>query len=183
MICLKLLKNIFLSFLFIFCLTNFAQAKCNFGINIGENISKLKNELADEYVQGSLLTDIDSLAIEFCPNENFDENISVNFTFVGSELASIRLIAWNNKENITSNKLLLMNYAKQNYGDFDTGQNPKVFNYFKVWNDGIKLIVYKRMLNHLQIYEEEIYITNNIYQLKLDEVNALLELKKLKGKN
>ena len=47
-----------------------------------------------------------------------------------------------------------MNYAKK-FGDFDTGQNPKIFNYFKVWNDGDKLIVYKRILNHLQIYEEE----------------------------
>ena len=183
MIYSKTLKKLFLSFLFIFFLSNLAQAQCNFEIKIGENISKLKNELASQYEQNSILNDINSPATEFCPNENFDENIIVNFTFFETELASIRLIAENNKENITSNKLLLMNYAKQNYGDFNTGQNPKIFNYFKVWNDGDKLIVYKRILNHLQIYEEEIYISNNMYQLKLDEVNALQELKKLKGEN
>ena len=55
MIYLKLLKNIFLSFLFIFFLTNFAQAKCNFGINIGDNISNLKNELAEEFIEESII--------------------------------------------------------------------------------------------------------------------------------
>ena len=179
MIYLKLLKNIFLSFLFIFFLTNFAQAKCNFGINIGDNISNLKNELAEEFIEESIVNDISGPIIDFCPNENFDENIYVNFTFVKKELASIRIIVQNRtKENITSNKLSLMNYAKQNYGDFNTGQNPKAYNNFKVWRGNNNLIVYKRILNHKEIFEEEIYITNNIHQSKLDKANALLEANK-----
>ena len=80
--------------------------------------------------------------------------------------------------NITSNKLSLMNYAKQNYGDFNTGQNPKAYNNFKVWRGNNNLIVYKRILNHKEIFEEEIYITNNIHQSKLDKANALLEANK-----
>ena len=181
MICLNFIKNLFLSFIIIFFITNYAQAKCNFDIIIGEDISNLKKELARQHKPGSVLTEIYSPAQEFCPNENFDEKIYLNFTFIESELASIRIIARNNKENITTNKLLLMNYAKNNYGDFDTGQNPKTFNSFKVWNDGIKLIVYKRILNHLRIFEEEIYITNNEYQTKIDKVNALKESGRLRN--
>ena len=102
MISIKYIKKKILSFLLVIFFTNFAQAECNFGINIGENISNLKNELGRQHKVGSILTNIYSPALEFCPNENFDENISINFTFVESELASIRIIVRNNKENITT---------------------------------------------------------------------------------
>ena len=39
----------------------------------------------------------------------------------------------NDEENSESKKLTLMNYAKKVYGDFDTGQNPQIYNNYNIW--------------------------------------------------
>ena len=62
-----------------------------------------------------------------------------------------------------------MKYAKKVYGDFDTGQNPKIFNNFYAWEKNQNLIIYKRMYNEENLIDEEILITNDEYDLKLGE--------------
>jgi hypothetical protein len=73
-----------------------------------------------------------------------------------------------------------MNYAKKVYGNFDTGNNPKAFNNFKVWDTNQKVIVYKRMTNDEEIIEEELYISNKEYDQKLGEFYNQLEMDALK---
>jgi hypothetical protein len=60
-----------------------------------------------------------------------------------------------------------MNYAKKTYGDFDTGENPTIYNNFVVWETFGKIIIYKRLRSPQGRIEEEIYISNNEYDLKL----------------
>ena len=74
-----------------------------------------------------------------------------------------------------------MNYAKKVYGDFDTGQNPKAFNNFYVWEKNQNLIIYKRMLNPENLIEEEIMITNDEYDRKLGEFYNNLEMEVSEG--
>ena len=181
MIKFNFIKNFFLTILIIVFLINYAQAKCNFGIKIGDNVTKLKKELINIDNDDSVLVNIYASALNICPNENFDKNININFTFIENELASIRVIVNNGKDNITSNKLLLMNYAKENYGDFKTGQNPKAYNYFNVWKNIDEIIVYKRIINKFKIIEEEIFITNKTYNQKIKKINQEIELGRIRN--
>jgi hypothetical protein len=84
-----------------------------------------------------------------------------------SNLAAIKMVVLNDGKNTESNKLTLMNYAKKVYGDFDTGPNPQIFNYFNVWEKQNNVIVYKRLIENL--IDEEIFITNKEYNKKLIE--------------
>ena len=66
-------------------------------------------------------------------------------------------------------------YAKKVYGDFDTGQNPQIFNNFYAWEKNNKLVIYKRLLNSENLVDEEIFITNDEYDMKLGEFYYKLE--------
>jgi hypothetical protein len=68
----------------------------------------------------------------------------------------------------------LMNYAKRNYGDFDTGGNPEYFNSYHIWERVRKFIVYNRHLEK-DTWLEEIYISNDKYGEQLALRNNLLE--------
>ena len=89
------------------------------------------------------------------------------------------MIVLNDGNNTENNKLTLMNYAKKVYGDFDTGQNPEIFNNYNIWENGQSVVVYKRMSDQNDLYEEEIMITNVEYDKKLgmffNEVEAEAE--------
>ena len=74
-----------------------------------------------------------------------------------------------------------MNYVKQTYGDFDTGQNPKIYNYFNSWKQNNRLIIYKRMRNQFNIIDEELFITNEKYKNKMKIINAMIEKGEIKG--
>ena len=90
-------------------------------------------------------------------------------------MAAVRMIVFNDGKNTVSDQLLLMNYAKKVYGDFDTGQNPKAFDNFNVWDDNQRMVVYKRMTNEEGMIEEELYISNKEYDQKLGEFYNKLE--------
>ena len=60
-----------------------------------------------------------------------------------------------------------MNYAKKNFGDFDTGQNPAIYNDFYAWEKNGKIIIYQRLFGTGGQIKEEIYISNEEYDLKL----------------
>ena len=117
---------------------------------------------------------------EVCPNDKLNEDIAVEYVFLGetdetAKLAAIRMVVMNDEKNTESNKLTLMNYAKKVYGDFDTGENPKIFNRYNIWETSQSITIYKRMYNSEGIIDEEIYITNIEYDQKLGEFYNKLE--------
>ena len=68
-----------------------------------------------------------------------------------------------------------MNYAKKNFGDFDTGENPLLYNNFYAWEKNGKIIVYQRLLGSDGFINEEIYISNDEYDFKLGSFYNELE--------
>jgi len=156
------------------------QAACDFIINIGDKSTKIVEKFAEPLpmFKGQFMLPVQSP--EVCPNDNLSEMIAVEYVFLGesietARLAAIRMIAINDGQNTESDKLTLMNYAKKVYGDFDTGQNPSVFNNFYAWEKGQNLIIYKRMYNEENLVDEEIFITNDEYDLKLGEFYNKIE--------
>ena len=164
-----------ISFLF---LSN-TLAECNFVINIGDKQTKIVEKFGEPMpmFKGQFMLPIPST--EVCPNDNLSYDIAVEYLFLGepenSRLAAIRMIVFNDGKNTVSDQLLLMNYAKKVYGNFDTGQNPKAFNNFNVWDDNQRMVVYKRMTNEEGMIEEELYISNKEYDQKLGEFYNKLE--------
>ena len=62
-------------------------------------------------------------------------------------------------------------------GDFDTGQNPQIFDSFKIWEKSNNdVIVYKRMLGEEELFEEELMITTVEYDEKLGKFYYDLEV-------
>jgi len=156
------------------------QAACDFIISIGDKSTKIVEKFAEPMpmFMGQFMLPVQSP--ELCPNDNLDDMIAVEYVFLGesletARLAAIRMIALNDGQNTESNKLTLMNYAKKVYGDFDTGQNPSAFNNFYAWKKNQNLIIYKRMYNQENLIDEEIFITNDEYDLKLGEFYNKLE--------
>ena len=156
------------------------QAACDFIINIGDKSTKIVEKFSEPMpmFKGQFMLPVQSP--ELCPNDNLSEMIAVEYVFLGesietAQLAAIRMIALNDGQNTESDKLTLMNYAKKVYGDFDTGQNPSVFNNFYAWEKNQNLIIYKRMYNEENLIDEEIFITNDEYDLKLGEFYNELE--------
>ena len=144
------------------------QAACDFIINIGDKSTKIVEKFSEPMpmFKGQFMLPVQSP--ELCPNDNLSEMIAVEYVFLGesietAQLAAIRMIALNDGQNTESDKLTLMNYAKKVYGDFDTGQNPSVFNNFYAWEKNQNLI------------DEEIFITNDEYDLKLGEFYNKIE--------
>ena len=162
---------------FLFISNTFAE--CNFVINIGDKKTKVVEKFGEPMpmFKGQFMLPIPST--EVCPNDNLSYDIAVEYLFLGepenSRLAAIRMIVFNDGKNTVSDQLLLMNYAKKVYGNFDTGQNPKAFNNFNVWDDNQRMVVYKRMTNEEGMIEEELYISNKEYDQKLGEFYNKLE--------
>ena len=88
---------------------------------------------------------------------------------------AIRFYVDNTIDNSATDSLKLMNYAKRIYGDFDTGSNPQNFNNFIIWERANKYIVYQRALNK-DVWEEEIYISNDKYWDQLSRHKSLMEM-------
>ena len=156
------------------------QAACDFIINIGDKSTKIVEKFAEPLpmFKGQFMLPVQSP--EVCPNDNLSDMIAVEYVFLGesietARLAAIRMIALNDGQNTESDKLTLMNYAKKVYGDFDTGQNPSIFNSFYAWKKNQNLIIYKRMYNEENLVDEEIFITNDEYDLKLGEFYNKIE--------
>ena len=157
------------------------QAACDFIINIGDKSTKIVEKFAEPLpmFKGQFMLPVQSP--ELCPNDNLNKMIAVEYIFLGESLetsirlAAIRMIVLNDGQNTESDKLTLMNYAKKVYGDFDTGQNPSAFNNFYAWEKNRNLIIYKRIYNEENLIDEEIFITNDEYDLKLGEFYNKIE--------
>ena len=143
-----------------------ANAQCKF-IDIGKRFTK-----SHEKVYGALpknesgYTELDFVAPEFCPDDNFDDSFIVKYTFIDERVASIQLFADNSIDNSATESMKLMKYAKRTYGDFDTGGNPEFYNNFNIWEKVQKYIVYSRRLIG-KVWEEEIYISSDKYYEQL----------------
>jgi hypothetical protein len=65
------------------------------------------------------------------------------------------------KQNRTTEKLVLMNFAKSRFGNFETGGNPKFYNGYHVWDLKRKnYVIYLRMNVDKNLWREELEISN-----------------------
>ena len=132
------MKNL-IKFIIIFSiLSTPVQAACDFLIDIGDSGKKVfdKFDMPLPGYKGQYYLPVPSP--ELCPNDNLNNDIAVEYVFLGetedaAKLAAIRMIVMNDGKNTENNKLTLMRYVKKVYGDFDTGQNPQIFDSFKIW--------------------------------------------------
>ena len=140
---------------------NWAQETARGGsvLQTEENIPEEENI----YVENNGIQFIYFDANEIC-NTSSLKDIEIEFTVLYDELASIRMTAINDEKNIPTKKFTLMKYAKSNYGDFDTGFDPETFNDFYHWRKNKSLVIYSRTINKDNIWDEEIYITNDQYE-------------------
>ena len=168
--------RVILILFFLLSSLNLANAECNFKIKLGEDIKKIKNNTDTFNIRDTFMLKKYSISsLNVCPNIIKDENIIMNYTFIDDKLAQIRVVVNNDENNTTSNQLLLMNYVKQTYGNFDTGTNPKIYNYFKSWKRNNKIIVYSRLRNQFNIIYEELFITNKEYKEKMSAIKLMIE--------
>ena len=172
-----------LSFLLFSLYISSAQAACDFIIKIGDKKTKIVKKFAEPMPMyaGQFMLPVQSP--EVCPNDNLSIDIAIEYVFLGdpenSRLAAIRMVVLNDGQNTESNKLTLMNYAKKVYGDFDTGENPKIYNNFEIWEKNQNMVIYKRMFNEEGLIDEEIYISNKEHDQKLGEFYNKIETDEL----
>ncbi|MDC0236039.1 hypothetical protein OAK10_04035 [Candidatus Pelagibacter sp.] len=177
----KIYDILILILFFLLSSIKIVNADCNFKIRLGEDVLKIKNFVDINTEENLILEDYSISYLDVCPNENLDENTNVSYTFIDDELANIRIVVNNfDENNDASNTLKLMKYVKQNFGDFDTGQNPKIYNYFNSWKINSEIIIYKRIRNQFNIIEEELFITNEKYDEKMNRINARIEKGEIK---
>ena len=88
--------------------------------------------------------------------------------FDGLDKYSPNLVSWNGSGfdlPVLNYRMLANKISSEIY--FDTGENPAIYNNFASWETFGKIILYKRLRNPKGRIEEEIYISNNEYDLKL----------------
>jgi len=168
------MKSILKSLIILFIYILPVNAACDFMVNIGEKGGKLFNKYGPPFPDfpGSFIMPL--LATEMCPNDNLNEAIAIEYMFLGEKpedavLAGIKMIVLNDEKNTESNKLTLMKYAKKVYGDFDTGQNPQIYNNFNIWETTNKFILYMRMYEEDDRISEQLFISTKGYDKKLGE--------------
>jgi len=167
---MKFIKLTFILVAIIFLYTaNSANAKCNFkGLKLGDDISKV-DEISDNIVE--MKTSVVSFFVEqeiACHDENLGDSI-INITFIEDKLASFRISTRLDINNGEIKKKLLYNYVEKEYGKVDPNNDPN-WTGFKVWKDGEKTIVYKKMYDASNTFmEEKLFITNKEYREKLIE--------------
>lgn len=172
--------------MFIFFFQSNAFAECNFLLKIGDKKSKKFVEKFSEPISRSKgLFWMPVSTSKLCPNEKLHAGILVEYLFLDEKkninLAEINMTVYNDVKNTISNNLILMNYAKKVYGDFDTGFNPRAYNNFYIWDKGQNRVTYTRFINQEKIIKEGLNITNKEYSIKLDKHYNQLEMEMLKG--
>ena len=168
------MKSILKSLIILFIYILPVNAACDFMVNIGEKGGKLFNKYGPPFPDfpGSFIMPL--LATEMCPNDNLNDAIAIEYMFLGEKpedavLAGIKMVVLNDEKNTESNKLTLMKYAKKVYGDFDTGQNPQIYNDFNIWETNNKFILYMRTYEEGDRISEQLFISTKGYDKKLGE--------------
>ncbi len=152
------------SFFLVFIFINFsANAACKFELEFGDDASKVLEKYGPPMpMEFEAISIIPVPADDICPEQNLKE-ITIEYRFLNEKLAAINLIAMNDETNSASEKLTLMNYVKRFYGKFDSGQNPKAYIGYEVFEKGKYFVVYQRIVGYDKIIDEQIYISNDKY--------------------
>ncbi len=169
---MKFIKLPFILVVIIFLYTtNSANAKCNFeGLKLGDDISKVGERNNVIEIEPSIVSVFMGLG-NACPGENLGYSI-INITFIEDKLASFAISVGLDINNSETKKKLLYNYVEKEYGKIDPDNDPN-WTGFKVWRNGEKVIVYKKMHDTSRAFiEEELFITNKEYQIKLSEFSG-----------
>jgi len=139
-----------------------ANAACKFDLDFGDDASKVSDKYGPPMKEMfEELSFIPVAADDVCPNQNL-KDIAIEYRFLNEKLAAINLIVLNDEKNSASEKLTLMKYAKRVYGDFDTGQNPKAYVGFEVFEKSNYYVVYQKMVEDKMI-NEQLYISTDEY--------------------
>ena len=155
-----------------------AQAVCDFQAELGERKSKFEKRKFQSRgfpMEHVGLEVFPILAEDVCSNQKLEE-IGIEYKFLNDELIAINMIALNGRDNSVSEKLTLMNYAKNNYGAFDTTQNPRAYSGFEIYEKSNQFIVYQRLPGDDGIMNEQIYITTKELDAKLMNFYTKMEL-------
>ena len=151
------LKYISIIIVSLFFLTN-ASAECTFEVNFGDSIKKVYNKKFGNIrpVPGKLGSHrAVGIAEKICPDENLG-NSNIEFTLFKEKLymITIRVLNYSNK-NLESNKGLLFNYVKKNYGEFKGSNNMKLYDGFSQWKkENIDIVYIKELEANGRIREE-----------------------------
>ena len=146
-----------------------ANAACKFDLDFGDDASKISDKYGPPMPEMfEELSFIPVAADDVCPNQNL-KDIAIEYRFLNEKLAAINLIVLNDEKNSASEKLTLMKYAKRVYGDFDTGQNPKAYVGFEVFEKNNYYVVYQKLVEDKMI-NEQLYISTDEYDQLLGEI-------------
>ena len=146
-----------------------ANAACKFDLDFGDDASRVLDKYGPPMPEMfEELSFIPVAADDVCPNQNL-KDIAIEYRFINEKLAAINLIVLNDEKNSASEKLTLMKYAKRVYGDFDTGQNPKAYVGFKVFEKNNYYVVYQKLVEDKMI-NEQLYISTDEYDELLGKV-------------
>ena len=154
------------------------QAVCDFQAELGEKKSKFEKRKFQSRgfpMEHVGLEVFPILAEDVCSNQKLEE-IGIEYKFLNDELIAINMVALNGRDNSVSEKLTLMNYAKNNYGAFDTTQNPRAYSGFEIYEKSNQFIVYQRLPGDDGIMNEQIYITTKELDAKLMNFYTKMEL-------
>mgnify|MGYP000548319762 FL=1 len=155
-----------------------AQAVCDFQAELGERKSKFEKRKFQSRgfpMEHVGLEVFPMLAKDVCSNQKL-EDIGIEYKFLNNELIAINMVALNGEDNSVSEKLTLMNYAKNNYGSFDTTQNPRAYSGFEIYEKSNQFVVYQRLPGDDGIMNEQIYITTKKLDAKLMNFYTKMEL-------
>jgi len=155
-----------------------AQAVCDFQAELGERKSKFEKRKFQSRgfpMEHVGLEVFPMLAEDVCSNQKL-EDIGIEYKFLNDELIAINMVALNGEDNSVSEKLTLMNYAKNNYGAFDTTQNPRAYSGFEIYEKSNQFVVYQRLPGDDGIMNEQIYITTKKLDAKLMNFYTKMEL-------
>ena len=155
------MKLLIKSFLIIIFSINWAYSACDLIADFGEKKEVFeKREIAArpfpmEYPE---LEVYPVLADNICPNERL-KDVGIEYKFLNNELTAVNFVALNDDRNLVTEKLTLMNYVKENYKNFDTGENPNSYEGVEVIEKDNLFIVYQRLTGDDGIKNEQIYIS------------------------
>ena len=148
-------------FLIAFFVPANAFAKCNIGFNFGENVKQVEKKFDLPIPLSQSLSMIEIPVEEVCPREKLGYAV-VELYFLNDELASYKIVVDNHDDTFESDKLLLYEYVKKNYGTITDNKRPKYWRGFKSWDKKNEIIVYKKM-DFDGILDEVLYVSNKKY--------------------
>ena len=114
------------------------------------------------------------------PNQKL-KDVGIEYRFLNNELVAINFVALNDDRNLVSEKLLLMNYVKNNYKKFDTGKNPNSYEGIEVIEKTNLFVVYQRITGDDGIKNEQIYLSTPELDEKLSKFYAEKEMEMAKN--